>query len=130
MSTIKKRDILFIKDENSEFDTNSSKFGELFNRADIALDKHKALKLIYANDYDMLIHDITVDYTDGFTFVKQIQQMKPTTAIFAFVAPKDEPLLGELMELNVDAYLLNPEDLTPALEHLSEMVLHPITPKS
>ena len=54
MTETKKWNILYIKDEKTVLKTDVQIFTELFNKADIAPDRHKALKLIFANDYDML----------------------------------------------------------------------------
>ena len=119
MNNNKKLDIVFVKDDNSMFDLGSDRFTELFHKVDFAQDKRKALKLIYANDYDVLIHDVSVDYTNGATFINQIKQMKPTATIIALMSPKDESNVGEMIELGVDAFLLNPTDLDYALEAIS-----------
>ena len=123
MSITKKWNIIFIKAEDSKFNTESKKFQELFIKADFAIDENKALKLIYANNYDIIIHDISVDFINRSTFVEQIKQMKPRAASFAFVAPDDESKMGNLIELGIHAFVLNPEDLEPALEAIAEMDL-------
>lgn len=120
MNSNKKLDLIFVKDENSMFDLGSEKFTQLFHKVDFAPDKRKALKLIYDNDYDILLHDVSVDYTNGATFITQIKQMKPTATIIALLSPKDESKVGEMIELGVDAFLLNPSDLDYALETISQ----------
>ena len=103
----KKWNILFIKDEKSMFNTDSNVFADLFNKVDIALDRHKALKLIFANDYDIIIQDISTDPLYGTTFIKQIKQMKPTQVQVALVLASDEEKIGGLIDLGVNSFLLN-----------------------
>ncbi|QSZ40766.1 response regulator [Sulfurimonas aquatica] len=117
----KKWNILFIKDENSIFDTSSDVFADLFNKADVAPDRHKALKLIFANEYDIIIQDIGTDPIYGTTFIKQIKQMKPTQVQVAFVLTSDEEKIGGLIDLGVNSFLLEPQQLPLALEAVSQM---------
>ncbi len=117
----KKLNVLFIKDENSMLETNAKAFTELFNKVEIAPDKHKALKLIYANEYDIIIHDITTDPIYGTTFTKQIKDMKPKQVQVALVAAKDEENIGGLIDFGVHTFLLTPEQLDQALEVISQM---------
>ena len=117
----KKWNILFIKDEKSMFNTDSNVFADLFNKVDIALDRHKALKLIFANDYDIIIQDISTDPLYGTTFIKQIKQMKPTQVQVALVLASDEEKIGGLIDLGVNSFLLNAEQLPQALEAIADM---------
>ena len=94
----KKWNILFIKDNKSMLDSDSKMFSELFDKVDKALDTNKALKLIYANQYDIVIHDISVDPIEGTTFIKQIKQMKPEQVIVALVSADDEEKIGGLID--------------------------------
>lgn len=117
----KKWNILFIKDDKSVLDSGSQALKDLFEKADIAPDKHKALKLIFANDYDIMIHDMTTDPIYGTSFAKQIKQMKPEQVQVALVSASDEEKIGGLIDLGVNAFLLTPEQLDQALEAISQM---------
>lgn len=115
----KKLNVLFIKDDKSKLDSGSKLFAELFNKVDIAPDAHKALKLIFANEYDVIINDITVNPIDGITFSKQIKQNKPDQNIVTLVALEDEDKLGGMIETGIHAFVLSPADLDQALEAIS-----------
>ncbi len=117
----KQWNILFIQDDKSTLNSKSTAFTELFNKADIAQDKHKALKLIFANEYDIIIHDMSTDPIYGTSFTKQIKQMKPEQTQVALVSASDEEKIGGLIDLGVDAFLLTPDQLDQALEAISQM---------
>jgi len=121
MTETKKWNILYIKDEKTVLKTDVQIFTELFNKADIAPDRHKALKLIFANDYDIIVNDITSDPLEGTTFIKQIKQMKPTQVQVSLVLADDEEKIGGLIDLGVNAFLLEPEQLPYALEAIADM---------
>jgi len=121
MTENRKWNILYIKDDNSVLKTDAKMLDPLFNKADIAPDRHKALKLIFANEYDIIINDISTDPIYGTTFIKQIKEMKPAQVQVALVSDSDEEKLGGLIDLGVNAFLLNPEQLVHALEAIAEM---------
>ena len=113
--------ILFNKDTKSMFDSGSKMFTELFNKVDVAPDKHKALKLIFANDYDIIINDMSTNPVDGISFMKQIKDFKPQQNIVALVALEDEDKIGGLIETGIHAFILTPNDLDQALEAIAQM---------
>lgn len=121
MSQDKKWNILYIKDEKTMLDSGSKMFSELFNKADIAADRHKALKLIFANEYDIIINDISTDPINGTMFIKQIKQMKPEQVQVALVSASDEEKIGGLIDMGVNSFLLLPEQLDLALEAIADM---------
>ena len=121
MSEMKKWNILYIKDDKTVLEIESKAFSELFNKVDVAPDRHKALKLIFANEYDIIVNDISSDPLEGTTFIKQIKQMKPTQVQVALVLASDEEKIGGLIDLGVNAFLLEPEQLPQALEAISDM---------
>jgi len=121
MSSDKKMDLLFIKDDKSMFDLGTEMFKVLFDKVEIVGDTNKALKFISKNPYHIVINDVTVHPIDGITFVKQIKQLKPELIVAALVAPKDEDKIGGLIEMGVHSFVLNPEQLDQALEVIAQM---------
>lgn len=117
----KKLNVLFIKDDKSMLDSDSKMFTELFNKVDKAVDDHKALKLIFDNEYDIIINDISVNPIDGITFSKQIKQNKPKQNIVTLVSLKDEDKLGGMIEAGIHAFVLSPEQFDQALEAIANM---------
>ena len=119
MSSDKKWNLLFIKDQRSSFDSNTKKFDELFNKVDIASANEEAMKLLYLNAYDIIIGDLSVA-TENVALLKQIKDMKKEPAIFALVSPKDEDKLYKISELGIHAFELTPEQFDLALEQIAQ----------
>jgi len=116
-----KMNLVFIKDENSKFDTNTDMFKTLFNKVEVLSDENKALKFISKNSYQIVINDVSEDPLDGITFVKQIKQLKPELIVAALVLPKDEDKIGGLIEMGVHSFVLEVEQLDQALEVIAGM---------
>jgi len=115
----KKWNILFIKDAQSMFDTNSAKFGALFDTADFVQGREEALKYFDANSYDIVIGDLSVDPKE-LGLLKQLQDKDPKQCIFAFVAPKDTDKLYGIADLGINAFELTADQLDQALEAIAQ----------
>lgn len=116
----KKWDILFIKDVNSKLDSNTKVFDQAFNKADIALSSDEANTYLQTNTYDMVIRDISVEVLEGMLFLKRLRDAQPKQSLFALVAVADEDKLYKIAELNINAFLLNPEEFDQALVAMGE----------
>lgn len=127
MSIVKKHNILFIKEENSGFDSETQVFDELFGQVDKVLGEQKALKLIYKNRYDIIVSDLSVNPLDGITFMKQVKELKPEQEIVTLMLTEDENKLGDLIEGGIHAFILTPEQFTQALETIAQMSPTPQT---
>jgi DNA-binding NtrC family response regulator len=115
----KKWKILFIKDVQSIFDTNSKLFDELFDRTDFVQGREEALASFDANSYDIVIGDLSVD-PKGLGLLKQLQDKKTEQCIFAFVAPKDTDKLYGIADMGINAFELTPDQLEQALETIAQ----------
>ncbi|UPT78256.1 hypothetical protein MN086_03710 [Sulfurovum sp. XGS-02] len=118
MNRDKKRNLLFIQDERSEFDAETKMFNTLFNRVDKALGKEEALRLFNANDYDIVLSDLSVE-PEGAGLLKQMKDLKSEQIIFALVSPKDTDKLYGIADLGVNAFELTPEYFDQALEQIA-----------
>ena len=118
MNTDKKWNLLFIQDDRSMFDSGTKKFNELFNSVDKVLAKDEALTLFNANQYDIVLGDISVEPED-IGLLKQIKDMKPEQTIFALVSPKDTDKLFGIADLGINAFELTPEYFDQALEQIA-----------
>ncbi|WP_373029506.1 response regulator [Sulfurovum sp.] len=118
MNTITKWNLLFIGDDKSMFDSDTKMFNQLFNKVDKVLSKEEALKLFDANQYDIIIGDISVE-PEGVALLKQIKDKKPQQAIFALVSPKDTDKLFGIADLGINAFELIPEQFDQALEQIA-----------
>lgn len=121
MSSDTKMNLVFIKDENSKFNTNTDMFKTLFDKVEVLSDENKALKFISKNPYQIVINDVSEDPIDGITFIKQIKQLKPELIVAALIAPADEDKIGGLIEMGVHSFVLEPEQLDQALEVIATM---------
>ena len=119
MTTDKKWNMLFIKDERSMFDSNSKMLDLLFNRVDKAGGREEALKLFDANQYDIVLSDLSVD-PEEVAFLKQLKDKKEEQTIFALVSPKDTDKLYGIADLGINAFELTPEYFVPALEQIAQ----------
>ena len=121
MSNTPKMNLVFITDEGSEFNENSSMFKTLFDKTELISDENKALKFISQKSYEVVVNDVSKHPIDGITFVKQIKQLKPDLIVAALIAPEDEDKIGGLIEMGVHSFVLEPEQLDQALEVIAGM---------
>ncbi|MBT5933769.1 hypothetical protein [Sulfurimonas sp.] len=119
MNTDKKWNILFIEDENTEFDLNIKTFDELFNKVDRALDREDSLKLFNSNEYDIVIGDLS-KVPENIAFMKQLQDIKPSQSIFVFVDESDEDKVYGFADMNINAFIISADQFEAALEELAK----------
>ncbi len=118
MNREKKRNLLFIQDERSKFDSETKMFNALFNRVDKVSGKEEALRLFDANDYDIVLSDLSVE-PEKVGFLKQMKDLKSEQTIFALVSPKDTDKLYGIADLGINAFELTPEYFDQALEQIA-----------
>ena len=117
--TAKRWKILFIKDDQSMFDTSNKLFDELFDTVDFVQGREDALRSFDANSYDIVIGDLSVDPKE-LGLLKQLQDKKPGQCILAFVAPKDTDKLYGIADLGINAFELTADQLEQALETIAQ----------
>ena len=118
MNTDKKWNVLFIEDDRSMFDSSTKMFNQLFNKVDKVLGKEEALTLFDANQYDIVLADLSVE-PEGVGLLKQMKDKKSEQAIFALVAPKDTDKLYGIADLGINAFELIPIQFDQALEQIA-----------
>lgn len=118
--SIKKRNILFIMENTSTFDSNSLAFDNFFDKTDKALDNKHALALIDENDYDIIINDVSVEPIEGLILLKQIKEKKPDQILFALVTEQHSDKLYMIADLGVNAFELDAEHFDLALEEIGK----------
>ena len=111
----KKYNLLFIMDENSQFNSNTPKLKECFIQITKVKTNNEALKLCEKNSYDVILSDLSVDSTKAGVLKKFIDDNKEQI-IFALVDPKDTSILYGLADLGINAFELIPEQFDQALE--------------
>ena len=118
MNTVKKWNILFIKDERSMFDSETKIFNDLFNKVDKVLSKEEALKFFDSNQYDIVLADLSVE-PEGVGLLKQMKDNKAEQVIFALVSPKDTDKLYGIADLGINAFELTANQFDQALEQIA-----------
>lgn len=118
MSRDKKLNLLFIQDERSMFDSETKMFSALFNRVDKVLGKEEALRSFDANEYDIVLCDLSVE-PERVGLLKQMKDIKAEQTIFALVSPKDTDKLFGIADLGIHAFELTPEYFDQALEQIA-----------
>ena len=118
MNRDKKWNLLFIQDDRSMFDSSTKMFNVLFNMVDKVSGKEEALAYFDANQYDIVLGDLSVEPEDV-GLLKQIKDMKPEQTIFALVSPKDTDKLFGIADLGINAFELTPEYFDQALEQIA-----------
>jgi len=119
MHTDKKRDLLFIKDERSMFDSETKMFEQCFNRVDKAQGREASLKLFDNNVYDIVISDLSVE-PEEIAFMKQLKDKKPAQIIFVLVDEKDTDKVYGFADMGIHAFILTPDQFDQALERIAE----------
>ena len=119
MKSDKKWDLLLIEDDKSMFDFGTPMLNILFNKVDLASSKEEALKLFDANQYDIVIGDLSVE-PERIALLKQIKDKKTEQSIFALVLPKDTDKLFGIADLGIHAFELTPTQFDQALETIAE----------
>jgi len=114
----KKWNMLFIRDERSMFDAETKAFDQLFSSVDEATGREDALKLFDANQYDIILSDLSVE-PEEVAFLKQLKDKQPKQTIFALVSPKDTDKLYGIADLGINAFELTPEYFDQALEQIA-----------
>ncbi|HIC44258.1 MAG TPA: response regulator transcription factor [Sulfurimonas sp.] len=118
MSTNEKWDVLFIKDPESLFDSETKAFDELFRRVDKVQGREEALRKFSTNLYDMVICDLSVN-PEEIAFMKELKDKKPKMTIFVLVDEQDTDKVYGFADLNINAFILSPDQFDEALGEIS-----------
>ncbi|PHR54226.1 MAG: hypothetical protein COA44_13935 [Arcobacter sp.] len=124
MNTNEKWNVLFIKDEKSELNTNTKVFEELFNRVDKVQGREDGLRLFKNNLYDMVICDLSVD-PEEIAFMKQFKDLKPKMTIFVLVDEKDTDKVYGFADLDINAFILSADQFDEAMAEISRFNPYP-----
>jgi DNA-binding NtrC family response regulator len=118
MTTDQKCNMLFIKDDRSMFDSDTKAFDQFFSNVDKVTGREEALKLFDANQYDIILSDLSVE-PEEVAFLKQIKDKESKQTIFALVSPKDTDKLYGIADLGINAFELTPDYFDQALEQIA-----------
>ncbi len=121
MSTEKKWDLLYIQDTASHLNAETEAFDSFFKSVDKVTGNETALKRLYINKYDIVIHDSTVNFRNSIAFLKEIKEMKPELEVFAFASLSDEDKVGHVIDAGVNAFVLTADQFDQALETVAQI---------
>ncbi|MFZ5517280.1 MAG: response regulator transcription factor [Candidatus Zhuqueibacterota bacterium] len=114
--------ILVVEDEESlavglEFNLTSEGY-----QVHVARDGKQALKLFYANEYDLIILDIMLPFFDGFEVARKIREKSLQAPILILTArtSDDDRITG--LEIGVDDYMVKPFHLRELLLRVKRML--------
>lgn len=113
-----KRNLLFITEKRSKFDSHTSMFSILFNRADVNYFSEWTPGDADSTLYDIVIGDLSVD-PEQVGVLKQIKEGMSNAIIFAMVDPKDSEKLYKIADMGINAFELLPEQFDMALEEIA-----------
>jgi DNA-binding NtrC family response regulator len=119
MNREKKRTLLFIKDTQSEYNTETKAFEALFEKVEMASTKDEALALFKDNTYDVVVGDLSVDI-EGIALLKHLKDAKKEQIIFAIVASKDREKLFGISDMGINGFELEPQQFDMALEEIAK----------
>ncbi len=119
MSSDKKWNVLFIKDEKSMFDSETKAFEQYFIKTDKSLGREASLKLFDDHAYDIVICDLSVR-PEEIAFMKQLKDKKADQCIFVLVDEKDTDKVYGFADMGIHAFILTPEQFDQALEAISQ----------
>lgn len=109
--------LLFIKDNRSQFDSETKQFDMMFDIVDKVESKEEVLKLFNKNQYDVVLGDLSVE-PEKIGLFKQIKDMKKDQIIFVILDHKDTDKLFGIADLGINAFELLPEQFDEALKML------------
>jgi len=120
-SRLKNMNILLIDDD--EWIRNAMRvFFETENCKIIALETaEEALKMIYRQDYDIVICDYKLPGLNGLTFLKQVRQAQSDALTILITAYKTADLVSEAKKIGIHAFIAKPftsETIEASLSHL------------
>lgn len=119
MSTQKNLNLLFIIDENSEFDSNTEALERIFSNVDKAANREEALDLYEANNYGIVLGDLSVE-PERVGILKQLKDKEGGEIFFALVTPNNVSKLFGVADLGINAFELTPEQFDLALEEVAK----------
>ena len=111
--------ILYINDERSSFNENSSKFEECFTHTIVVNSNEEALKQLEINTFDIILSDLSVE-PEKAGILKKIIDENMKQIIFALVDPKDTKKLYGIADMGINAFELTPDQFDQALEMISQ----------
>jgi len=100
--------ILIVEDEKKVASFIKKGLEEEYYAADIASDGKEGLKLAQDEEYDLIIMDIMIPFTDGITLTKELRKRKVSTPILMLTVRDSTEAKVEGLDAGADDYLTKP----------------------
>ena len=100
--------ILIVEDEKKVASFIKKGLEEEYYAADIAPDGKEGLKLAQNEEYDLIIMDIMLPFTDGLTLTKELRKRKVSTPILMLTVKDSTEAKVEGLDAGADDYLTKP----------------------
>lgn len=100
--------ILIVEDEKKVASFIKKGLEEEYYAADIAPDGKEGLKLAQNEEYDLIIMDIMLPFTDGITLTKELRKRKVSTPILMLTVKDSTEAKVEGLDAGADDYLTKP----------------------
>ncbi|KJR40531.1 two component, sigma54 specific, transcriptional regulator, Fis family [Candidatus Magnetoovum chiemensis] len=114
-------DALYVEDDNSLRDEMSDLLSDFFKHLDIAANGSEGYEKYRMHRYDLVISDIRMPIMDGIEMVKKIKKINSKQAVIIYSAYDDSKYLMELINTDIDKFLLKPLEGSKLLEALRDM---------
>jgi len=82
-------------------------------------DSHLALETLERNGFRLVITDLAMPDTDGFTLLRKAKDLNPETRVIVMTANQEPKSRAEAMTLRADAYILKPFDIMDLKKQVS-----------
>ncbi|WP_419767714.1 EAL domain-containing protein [Arcobacter sp.] len=121
--------ILYVEDDTTVRESLSSTLKLLAKKIYTANDGLEALDVLKTNKIDLIITDIKMPNLDGLELSKRIQDLDLNIPILITTAHDEIDYLHKAIELNVDAFITKPLNITSLIQSITKLAKIIITKK-
>ncbi|MGB5919719.1 EAL domain-containing response regulator [Arcobacter sp.] len=121
--------ILYVEDDTTVRESLSSTLKLLAKKIYTANDGLEALDILKTNKIDLIITDIKMPNLDGLELSKRIQDLDLNIPILITTAHDEIDYLHKAIELNVDAFITKPLNITSLIQSITKLAKIIITKK-
>lgn len=93
----------------------------------MAGDGREGLELFRRHRPDIVVTDINMPVMNGLEMIRQIRAIDPDVPIIAATAFSEEDYFSEVVDMDVNAFLIKPVNVSDLLEKISEVLAAPGT---
>jgi YesN/AraC family two-component response regulator len=113
--------ILYVEDDTTVRESLSSTLKLLSKKIYTADDGLQALEILKDNEIDLVITDIKMPNLDGLELSKKIQDLDLNIPILITTAHDEIDYLHKAIELNIDAFITKPLNITSLIQSITKL---------